>query len=323
MQSFLIFARSLRRLPIFWRYGLATVFVLAAFGARMLAWHDLAAYPFLLFVPAVLLSALLLDYGSGIYAALLSTALASYFLIQPVGSFVISRGDLIAAAIFLLTGVSLAAVIEFMRKLVDRLDAAEQAKDTQLHEVNHRFKNNLQIISALLTLQVRDQDDPQTRAILAAAAERVRVIARVHERFRPTPGGGSVSMRDYLEELGADLGNSLRGSRPIAVRVTADPVEIEMGRAVQIGLIINELVTNALKYAFPDGRDGAVDVVFRTEQDIAEIIVRDNGIGLPTNAAPGLGTRLVTLLARQLGGELLRAPGEPGCVSRLSVRLRP
>ena len=130
-------------------------------------------------------------------------------------------------------------------------------------------------------------------------------------------------MRDYLEELGADLGNSLRGSRPIAVRVTADPVEIEMGRAVQIGLIINELVTNALKYAFPDGRDGAVDVVFRAEQDIAEIIVRDNGIGLPTNAAAGLGTRLVTLLARQLGGELLRAPGEPGCVSRLRVRLRP
>ena len=125
--------------------------MLAAFGARVLAWHDLAAYPFLLFVPAVLISALLLDYGSGIYAALLSTALASYLLIQPVGSFVISRGDLIAAAIFLLTGVSLAAVIEFMRKLVDRLDAAEQAKDTQLHEVNHRFKNNLQIISALLT----------------------------------------------------------------------------------------------------------------------------------------------------------------------------
>lgn len=324
LQSFLIFARNLRRLSTLWRYGLATVFVLAAFGARMLLPYDLAGYTFLLFIPAVMLSALLLDHGSGIYASVLSTVLAAYFLMQPVGSFALPRGALIASAVFLLICFSLASVIEVMRKLVDRLDTAERAKDTLLHEANHRFKNNLQIIGSLLTLQGRNQDDPNARAALAAAAERVQVIARIHERFHPRPGGGSVSMRDYLEELGTDLGNSLRGNRPIAVRITADPSEIEVGRAVQIGLIVNELVTNALKYAFPDGRGGAIDVTFRmVEHDMAgEITVRDDGIGYPANTEPGLGTRLVTLLARQLGGELSRTPAEPGCVVRVSVRLR-
>ena len=297
------------------------MFVLAAFGLHILLAGNLPGSPFLLFLPAVMLSALLCDHGSGLYAAVLSTLLALYFLIPPVGSFLVPRGHVIAAGIFLLICLALASVIEFMRQLVYRLDAAERAKDTLLQEANHRFKNNLQIIASLLELQGRGED-AGIRAALAAAAERVQVIARVHERFRPTATGGSISIRDYLEELGADLGTGLRGARPIAVQVNADPVEVELERAVQIGLIVNELVTNALKYAFPDGRGGTIEISLRAAADTAEIVVRDDGVGCPASTEPGLGTRLVTLLARQLGGELSRSHGETGCTARITIELR-
>lgn len=299
------------------------MFVLAAFGLHMLLADNLPGSPFLLFLPAVMLSALLCDHGSGLYAAVLSTLLAVYFLVPPAGSFLVARGDVIAAGIFLLICLALASVIEFMRQLVYRLDAAERAKDILLREANHRFKNNLQIIASLLELQGRNQD-ADTRAALAAAAERVHIIARVHERFRPTAVGGSISLRDFLEELGADLGTGLRGSRPIAVQVSADPVEVELERAVQIGLIVNELVTNALKYAFPDGGGGTIEISLRlANDDTAEIVVRDDGVGCHARAEPGLGTRLVTLLARQLGGELSRSQGETGCIAQVTVGLRP
>jgi two-component sensor histidine kinase len=141
-------------------------------------------------------------------------------------------------------------------------------------------------------------------------------MADVHDFLRDAPG--TVEMDRYLGELCRRLGDSLRGVRPIAIRVEADNVEIPSTKAVPIGIITNELVTNCLKYAFPDRRVGMVIVRLRQSGDI-HLVVEDDGVGCAENAPEGSGSILMQLMIRQLGGTLNRMPQTPGC--RVEVRI--
>ena len=170
-------------------------------------------------------------------------------------------------------------------------------------------------------MQARSQKDPRLQEAFGQALARVRVIANAHDRLQPGGKQGLVNLRDYLEDLCRNLGESLRDVRPVAVRVDAEPITVGPEKATPIGLIVNELVTNAFKYAFPDGRGGAIDVALRRlERDEVELTVRDDGVGC-TTPLEGLGSRLTRLLAQQLGGTITREPAHPGCVvtARLTV----
>ncbi|HUI98252.1 MAG TPA: sensor histidine kinase, partial [Xanthobacteraceae bacterium] len=165
----------------------------------------------------------------------------------------------------------------------------------------------------LITLQARAQTDPTARAALDGAVARLDVLAKSHDYLRITTGDQATRMQDYLGEVCWKLAEGLRGIRPIAVEVRADDVLVESEKATRLGLIVNELVTNALKHGFPDERAGTIRVSLRQTASELMLLVEDDGAGCPDQAAEGLGSRLVRLLVQQLRGRITREPGNPGC----------
>ena len=121
-----------------------------------------------------------------------------------------------------------------------------------------------------------------------------------------------MNVQQYLEELCWNLGEALRDIRPIAIRVMSDKVVLSSRQATRIGLIVNELVTNALKYAFPGEQAGTINVLLRRGTAELTIVVEDNGVGHPEDEQDGLGSRLVRLLAEQSGGSIKRGSATPG-----------
>lgn len=267
----------------------------------------------MLFIPAVFLSALLFDRGSGFFATGVSALVAVYLFIDPVGSFQIDIREFVPLTIFVAIGFAISAVTEALRQAVTKLSRAEAQKSLLLEELGHRTKNDLFLVSSVLNLQAKSQNDPNVRSALQAAVARVAVIARAQERLRGDAHGGAVEMAGYLEDLCRTLGDVLRDVRPIAVVVNSEKVEVSSSDAVSIGLIVNELVTNAFKDAFPHDRGGTVKVSLHQRTQGFELVVEDDGVGCPPEPSPGLGSRLVRLLAAQMQGTLVCGPEHAGC----------
>lgn len=285
--------------------------------------ESLRGYPLLLFIPAVFLSALLFDRGSGFLATLLSASIAAVFFMEPHASLLTDTRQWFPIFIFVLIGFAIAAVTEALRKAVRKLERLEKTKAVQLEELGHRIKNDLATVSSLLRLQSRSVDNEATKSALDSAIVRINVIAQVHQRLRQTEDEfAAVDMGTYLEDLSRGLGDLLRNIRPIALRVTSDPVLLPSHQAVSVGLIVNELATNAFKYAFPDGEGGTVDIVLRGTAENVAIVVEDNGIGCPPDVGEGVGSRLIKLMAAQFNGEVLRAPTPGGCRTEVRLNLR-
>jgi PAS domain S-box-containing protein len=183
-------------------------------------------------------------------------------------------------------------------------------KEALLKEVHHRVKNNLQIISSLLTLQSRHVADPTAREVLAESQGRVRSMALVHEALYRSPSLANVEIAPYIESLCAHLYRSYGiDSRRIALRIAVPELTLDLDRAIPCGLLINELVSNALKHAFPGDRPGSISVAFLADDGGAyRLVVADDGVGLPADLdvcdAPSLGLQLVSSLTDQLRGAL-------------------
>ncbi len=293
------------------RYGITAVIVLVFFLTRI-ALHFVDS-PFLLFIPAVFLASVIFDRGSGFVAMGLSAILSIYFL-PPEGSFTVSLDELSSIAVFVLICIGIAVLSEALCQALDQAVEAEQKKDLLLRELAHRTQNNLQVITSILLLQARAQTDPAARLSFDQAIARVRTIASAYGQLTSEAHGAVVNMRQYLTDLCRTLGDSLRGMRPVAVRPDIEDLSLPTAKAITVGLIANELVTNAFKYAFPEGSAGAIDVVLRRADDNAAVLeVRDNGVGYTPDAQEGSGTRLVRLLVQQLGGTFVREALNPGC----------
>jgi two-component sensor histidine kinase len=177
-------------------------------------------------------------------------------------------------------------------------------------ELNHRVKNNLAMVSGLLQLQAREARG-QVREQLLKASARVQSIAEVHDALSRGAGAATVDFGTYLQDLCVSLSRSLAIEEQIALRVEAVPQDLPVDTAISLGMVVNELVTNAAKYAYPNGAAGAIRVKFGREGDRLLLSVRDDGPGLPESPGPGgLGMRLVRSLLDQLGGEFRVHPGE-------------
>ncbi len=193
----------------------------------------------------------------------------------------------------------------------------EQQKEILLKEIHHRVKNNLQVISSLLDLQARAARDEETRRLLAESRERVRSMALIHERLYGS-GSEALNFADYARDLVGHLHTSWAGdSDRVTVGIDVADVRLDLDVAVPCGLVINELLTNALKHAFPEGRTGAVIVSLRRESGgLLALAVADDGIGLPAAvdiANPAtLGLRIVGILAAQIRGTLQSARAGDG-----------
>jgi two-component system, sensor histidine kinase PdtaS len=274
---------------------------------------------FYLLFPGIFLAAIVFGRDVGIYGAALSTVLL-YFLLTPGGRLLLPSEFILPLVIFVLIALGLVLVSAGLRTAWERAAAAERAKDVLLWELGHRTKNNLAMVISLLSLQARLKTDPETRASLEKAVLRIRAIADAHDHFRPSDRNGLIEMRAYLEKLCGHLGDTLRDIRPIAVRVDADEIHLPTEQAVPIGLIVNEIVTNALKHAFPDNRAGSVKVALRQHPSLT-LTVADDGIGCSAGKREGIGSRLMQLFAKQLGATITWEDAAPGC--RVRVVLAP
>jgi two-component sensor histidine kinase len=181
--------------------------------------------------------------------------------------------------------------------------AAAQEKTVLLAELSHRMRNDLAMLAAVIELQRYATPDPAVRMALATTAERVHVLGQLHDRLGRPDRQPVVDSREFLEGLVDELHTTMVGLRPVALEVAAERHALPSARALVLGLIVNELVTNTLKYAFPADRVGTVTVGFERDGDAFCLTVVDDGIGLAGLAGETrLGHHLVRALARKLGG---------------------
>jgi PAS domain S-box-containing protein len=188
------------------------------------------------------------------------------------------------------------------------LEQRVRERDVLLREIHHRVKNNLQLISSILSLQARLMDG-QARAVLEEGQLRVRSIALVHEKLCESSNVNDIELGQYIHDLIRFLRRAVSASPNIEVRLDAAPMPVAIDQAIPCGLLINELVTNAFKHAFPETRRGLITVQVRPlEDDRFFLRVSDDGIGLPDHidlvSPRTLGLDLVATLARQLDAEL-------------------
>jgi two-component sensor histidine kinase len=207
-----------------------------------------------------------------------------------------------------------------------KLQAAVDRHQILLKEVNHRVKNSLQVVSSMLHLQAKAVGDPALSEHLSEASSRISAVGRAYERLAYNAAHDNIDLVAYLREVIDDLATAVA---PCAIHFEA-PEEIQFAadRAIILALIINELVLNAGKYAYPDCPGGAIWVrLAHLDQRAVLITVRDEGVGLPGDFDPAtskrLGTRLISALAKQLGAELTRPASVKGANFTLLVPLAP
>ncbi|AHG48851.1 hypothetical protein RLEG12_07905 (plasmid) [Rhizobium leguminosarum bv. trifolii CB782] len=302
------------------RYSITVGIVASATLLRVALKEPLQNYPLLLYVPAVFLAALI-DRGSGYLATVLSAVVAAWIFIAPQWSLAIGTDQWLPLFLFVVIGFGITAVTESLRRAVTNLARSEKARAVQLEELGHRTKNDLATVASLLRLQARALEQGPARGALDDAVSRLNVIAHVHRHLQEShDDGAAVDIANYLEELTQGLADLLRGARPIALRVTSPHLLVPSNKASSIGLIVNELVTNAFKYAFPNDDGGSVEITLTSEGADILLTVADNGAGCPPDLGDGIGSKLIKLMAAQFDGEVIRHSSEKGC--RVEVRLR-
>lgn len=187
-----------------------------------------------------------------------------------------------------------------------RSDALVQDKELLLREIHHRVKNNLEIVSSLLALQSAQIDDEDTKAAMLEGQNRVQSIGIVHQKLYQGTNLGSVEMKDYFLNLGENILDSFGVEGRITIECVMEKLDVDIDTAVPLGLIVNELLTNTLKYAFPDGRNGNVEIKLEKQHDgMMQLQVSDNGVGKSgITKGTGFGGQLISLLTKQLDGTM-------------------
>jgi two-component system, sensor histidine kinase PdtaS len=191
----------------------------------------------------------------------------------------------------------------------ERLRAALREKEVLLEEVHHRVKNNLQVITSLLGLQARSIKDPATRIKFDESRYRIQAMAILHEILDESSSLAEIDFADYIRRLVAHLVRSYGAAGRIQLQIRLEPLSCHRDVALPCGLIVNEVLSNAFKYAFPRGDSGEVQIELRRDASgIVHLLVADNGVGLPHGwdwkTSPTLGLRLVRTLARQIEADL-------------------
>jgi two-component sensor histidine kinase/ActR/RegA family two-component response regulator len=204
------------------------------------------------------------------------------------------------------------------REVREARDRAEML----LHEVNHRVANSLALVAGLVRMQANTIGDRAAVDVLNQVQARITAIAGVHRRLYTSDDVRSVELKGYLEGLLTEFGTTLTAGGTAQFVLDAESISVPTDKAVSIGVVVTELVTNAVKYAYPDGRNGEIRVSLRRiDQDKLRLTVEDDGVGCPDGAparGTGVGSRIVTAMARGLGSAVeYRTP--PGCRVTLEI----
>ena len=192
------------------------------------------------------------------------------------------------------------------KRAEEKIKASLEEKDVLLKEIHHRVKNNLQVISSILSLQAGAETDDRSRGVLKESQRRVKVMARIHENLHQTDDLTSINARDYLNTVVGDtIASGGHDAQRISSRLEADDIVIDVDQAVACRQIVSELLSNSLKHAFPDGQSGTIEVsLHRRDEGRTDLTIADDGKGLPEGfdleQAETLGMRLIHALAMQL-----------------------
>ncbi|WP_233754036.1 histidine kinase dimerization/phosphoacceptor domain -containing protein [Algoriphagus sp. AGSA1] len=201
---------------------------------------------------------------------------------------------------------------EQQQQIQEKNHALEQLleeKERLLKEIHHRVKNNLQIVMSLLNSQVASLKDKAALSAIQDSQNRVQAMALIHQKLYQNEGLARIPMKGYVEEVVTYLQDTFALSRQVGFKLVIEPIELDVNLAVPLGLIINEAITNAFKYAFPEGRAGLVLISLQQKADTSyELIIEDDGVGLPKEFDPSqirsLGMTLIHGFSAQLGAEL-------------------
>ena len=194
------------------------------------------------------------------------------------------------------------------KKTSIEIEESLKEKEVLLKEIHHRVKNNLQVISSILNLQSSFVDDKKTLEILQESRNRIRSMAIIHENLYRTEDFSSINFSDYLDNLTANLVSSYRLGQEVVLNTNFKEVDLVLDQAIPCGLLVNELVTNALKYAWKDGETGTITMTLEEKDNIVYLEISDDGVGLPVDfnqmKSDTLGLQLVVTLVEQLDGDI-------------------
>ncbi len=190
-----------------------------------------------------------------------------------------------------------------------KLKKSLEEKEMLLKEIHHRVKNNLMIISSLLNLQSQYIKDKASQDIFKESQNRARSMALIHERLYQSTDLKRIDFGEYITSLATELFHTyVSAPSLIEQKINVEDILLDINTAIPLGLIVNELITNSLKHAFPEGKNGEINIDFHSKDDQYELTVKDNGIGFPEDIdfqnTDSLGLRIVNSLTEQIDGEI-------------------
>lgn len=213
---------------------------------------------------------------------------------------------IVIAALLLLFLLALLYFFFKNKKATSIIRAKNAENELLLKEIHHRVKNNLEMVKSLIALQSAQIEDAATKDAMVASQNRVQSMGIIHQKLYQGDNLGSIEMKDYFVNLSEGILDSFNAEDKVKIECAMDTLNLDVDTAVPIGLIVNELLTNALKYAFPEDKQGIINISLeKTKENHLKLRVKDNGIGKIAGLAPkgtGFGSQLISLLTRQLNG---------------------
>lgn len=198
---------------------------------------------------------------------------------------------------------------KLLLKLNSQLDVKNKQNELLLKEIHHRVKNNLELVKSLLALQSAKINDSASKEVMQESQSRVQSMGIIHQKLYQGENPGSIEMKDYFINLGEGILDTFNAEDKVKIDYAMDKLELDVDTAVPIGLIVNELLTNALKYAFPDNHNGNISIsLHKPRPEVLTLQVADNGVGKSIGAKPrgtGFGSQLIQLLTQQLNGKMV------------------
>ncbi|WP_341225301.1 histidine kinase dimerization/phosphoacceptor domain -containing protein [uncultured Arcticibacterium sp.] len=210
------------------------------------------------------------------------------------------------------------------QKATKVISAKNAENELLLKEIHHRVKNNLELVKSLISLQSAQLEDSATKDAMIASQNRVQSMGIIHQKLYQGTNLGSIEMKDYFLNLGEGILDTFDADEKVKIECAMETMELDVDTAVPLGLIVNELLTNAMKYAFPEKDSGEITISLERKDDkILSLLVKDNGVGKVGGVKPkgtGFGTQLVSLLTQQLNG-IMKEENKEGTIISFEFKL--
>lgn len=316
-------AARIRRHPWHGYAAASAIFIAALLVRKLFGQQDdpnIPFIPFITFFPAILLASLFGGAQAGIVIALLSGLSALYFFIPPYNSIALTwPWGYVVMSLFAFTSAVMIAAAHSLNRAMDDLARERDQSAVLFSELQHRVANNMQFVSALLSLQAKRLGADQNALVFHEARERFDAMSRVH-RHLYDPQSLQNPMGEYLEKLCREMIDASGVKNIVCVVQIPEGIRLDVQRLLTMSLVITEVITNSLKHAFHDTEQGTISINLERENGGLALTVKDNGPGFASSAAPskekGLGMMVLHGFANQLGGKLT-IDGSKGTTAKL------